>query len=256
LFTNQLKVGIKESFSFDIVLSDNTSKDDIKGLQNHLNETAFAKSTEYISKETAIRILADDLGEDPETLLGFNPLPDIIVMHLMAEYAHPDSLHVIDKQLKNYSTNIREIEYRKEWMQAAIENITNVNLILLIIAAILLFISFALIHNTIRLMIYSKRFLIHTMKLVGAKKGFIITPFLRSNIIQGVIAALIADGALYWLMLYISHNIPNFNVLNDIQFLLIVFGSVIILGLLITIIATYSAVNKYIRADIEDLHKM
>ncbi|MDR0546748.1 MAG: permease-like cell division protein FtsX [Dysgonamonadaceae bacterium] len=256
LFTKQLTDGVKESFSFDIVLQENTSKEDILRLQNQLNETTFAKSTEYIPKETAIQTLSGDLGYNPAAFLGVNPLPDVIVVHLNAEYAHPDSLSAIDEHLKGYSSNVKETEYRREAMQIVVENMTNVNIILLSIAVILLLISFALIHNTIRLMIYAKRFLIHTMQLVGAKKGFIIVPFMRSNIIQGVIAALMACGALYWLMLYISHNIPNFNVLEDTQLLLIVFGSVVILGVLITVIATYLAVNKYIRADIDDLHKM
>ncbi|MDR2805622.1 MAG: FtsX-like permease family protein, partial [Dysgonamonadaceae bacterium] len=134
--------------------------------------------------------------------------------------------------------------------------IAKVGLLLLIIAVILLFISFAIINNTIRLMIYSKRFLIYTMQLVGAKRSFIRKPFILSNMVIGVISACIACGLLYWLISYMGHNIPDMNTLYNIQSLIIVFGSVLVLGVLIAVISTYLAVNRYVGADVEDLYKM
>jgi cell division transport system permease protein len=256
LFANNLSNYIKETLSFDIVLQDNTSQKQIQHLQTMLNETPYAKSITYVSKEEAIKELEADLGQNPEEFLGFNPLPDLIVVHLNAKYANLDSLAVIEKQLKRYSTDIKETEYRKETLQLIGENIAKIGFILLLIALILLFISFALINNTIRLMVYSKRFLIHTMQLVGAKKEFICGPFIRSNSVIGIIAAIIANGLLYWLIYYMATNVPNMATMYNSKSLAVIFGSVLVLGLLISTVATYFAVNKYISADIEDLYKM
>jgi cell division transport system permease protein len=136
------------------------------------------------------------------------------------------------------------------------DNVAKFNFLLLIIAAILLLISVALINNTIRLMVHSQRFLIHTMQLVGAKKWFIQRPFVVSNLVVGIIAALIANGLIYWLIRYLTNNIPNISALFNKELLLIVFGCVLVLGMLISSVATYFAVHRFIRADVEDLYKM
>ncbi|KAA6301002.1 MAG: Cell division protein FtsX [Candidatus Ordinivivax streblomastigis] len=256
LFANRLSEHIKETFSFDIVLQNNMSKENITEFRNYLNAQTFTKSTQYISKEQAIKELETDLGQNPESFLGFNPLPDIIVVHLNSQYAHVDSLIVIESQLKDHLSDIKEMEYRKEVVQSIEENITHIGFILLFIAAILFLISFALINNTIRLMMYAKRFTIHTMQLVGAKKGFIIQPFILSNIMMGIVAAILADGLLYWLITYLSDNVPNMSSLLEIEYLAIVFGTVLALGVLLSIAATYFAVNKYIHSDIDELYKM
>ena len=257
LFAGRLSDNLKEKLSFDIVLQENTSEESIQQLQNQLQGMQFVKSIQYISKEEALLQLESDMGYIISEDLGENPLPDIIVINLKAEYAYPDSLTVIDNQLKSYSTGIiKDVEYHKEIMQKVADNVTTGGIILLVIATILLFISFALINNTIRLMMHSKRFLIHTMQLVGAKKSFIMQPFIRSHIIQGIIAAVLANIALYWLVNMASNAIQNSNLLGDTLSLVIVFGSVVVFGILIAVIATYSSVSKYIRADIGDLYTM
>jgi cell division transport system permease protein len=256
LFTNNLTGHIKETLSFDIVLQDNTSPKQIQLIRDFLKETPYAKSIEYIPKEEAIKQLEVDLGQNPEDFLGFNPLPDLIVVHLNARYAHVDSLAIISHQLHAFSSDIKETEYKEETIRLISENIVKVAFLLFVIAIILMFISFAIINNTIRLMVYSKRFLIYTMQLVGARKSFIRKPFILSNIVVGAIAAGIACGLLYWLISYMNNNIPDMSTLYNIQSLIIVFGSVLILGVLIVVISTYLAVNRYVGADIEDLYKM
>ena len=256
LFANNLSNYVKETLSFDIILQDNITESQIKDLQRKLEQTSFAKSVTYISKEDALRQLERDLGENQEDFLGFNPLSSIMVVHLNAQYANVDSLIVIETQVGAFSNEIKEIEYRKPLLHLVNENITKIGFILLLIAIPLLLISFALISNTIQLMIYSKRFLIYTMQLVGAKKGFIRKPFIRSNIISGIIAAIIASGLLYWLLHYILNDLPTNMEIFDLHSMLIVFGSVLVLGVVISIVATYFAVNKYVSADINDLHKM
>jgi cell division transport system permease protein len=256
LFANNLTNYIKETLSFDIVLQENTSSREIQKIQAFLKETPYAKSVAYISKADAIKELETELGQNPETFLGFNPLPDLIVVHLNAHYAQVDSLAVISNQLRAFSSNIKETEYRKEMVQLIGENIAKVGFLLFVIAVILMFISFAIINNTIRLMVYSKRFLIYTMQLVGAKRGFIRKPFILSNLVMGVIAACIANGLLYWLIAYMERNVPDMSALYDIWSLLIVFGSVLVMGVLIAIGSTCLAVNRYVGANVEDLYKM
>ncbi|MDR0863409.1 MAG: permease-like cell division protein FtsX [Candidatus Symbiothrix sp.] len=256
LFTANFSNYLKETLSFDIVLQDNTSKEHILKLQKALNEAPFTKSTKYVSKEEAIRQLAVELGQNPEDFLGFNPLPDLINVHLNSQYANLDSLKTIEARVLTLSGKIKETEYREDFVQMLNENITHIGLILLIIAVVLLFISFALINNTIRLIVYSKRFIIHTMQLVGAKKGFIRKPFVTANILCGIVAALIANGLLYWLIYYAQTTLPDIDLLLTGYSLWIVFGSVLLLGILISGVATYFAVNKYISADIDELYKM
>ncbi|MCL1937851.1 MAG: permease-like cell division protein FtsX [Candidatus Azobacteroides sp.] len=251
-----LSTYVKETLSFDVVLQDNISEYQIKNLQKQLDLTPFAKSTTYISKKEAAAKLVEEIGQNPEEFLGFNPLPAIIVVHLKSEYANLDSLSRVENQLQRFSNTIKATEYRKDLLQSVNENIARVGFFLFIVAVILLFISFALINNTIRLMVYSKRFNIRTMQLVGAKKGFIRKPFILSNMLSGMIAAVIACGFLYWLIYYVSGHVPNLRDMVDIKLLATVGGSMLILGVLISWIATHWAVNKYIHADTDDLYIM
>lgn len=256
LFANDLSNFIKENLSFDIVLQDNTNKKEIQCIQNSLEKSPFTKKVNYVPKEKAIKKLSIELGENPEEFLGFNPLPDIIVIHLKWQYANPDSLKFIKTYLKKISnSNIKTVEYREKILKTVTNNITKISFVLLNIACGLLFISFALISNTVRLTVYSRRFLIRTMQLVGAKKGFICKPFIISNIIVGIIASVIACGLLYWLIDYTRNNVLNTNELLNSNSLSLTFGSVFVFGTLISSIATYFSVSKYISADINELYK-
>lgn len=256
LFSNELAKYVKEQLSFDITLKDNMSETQIQKLQKTLELAPFTKSTKYISKAEAAKNLEQELGQGMEDFLGFNPLPALIEVHLNSNYVNTDSIHVVEKFLSAYPNDIKEIEYRKDLMQKVSNNTKKIGILLLIIVLPLLFISFALINNTIRLMVYSKRFLIHAMQLVGAKKSFIRKPFVIANIWSGIIASLIANGLLYLLIYYLTNNMAIRNEFFNLYSLLITFGSVMILGILTATIATYFAVSKYIGADIDDLYKM
>ena len=153
------------------------------------------KQSEYISKKQALKEQTEAMGTDPEEFLGYNPFTASIEIKLHSDYANSDSIAKIEKMVKRNS-NIQDVLYRKELIDAVNDNIRNISLILLALAVVLTFISFALINNTIRLAIYSKRFLIHTMKLVGASWSFIRRPFLRRNVWSGVLAAVVADAIL------------------------------------------------------------
>lgn len=253
LLGNKLSVYVKENITFSIVLKDNQKEADIQKMQQKLDALPFIKSTEYISKEQAAKELEEELGDNPETFLGFNPLQASIEVKLHADYANPDSLQLIEKQIKKY-TNVDELLYRKDMMEMVHSNMQRLGIILLALAAVLTVISFVLIGNTIRLLIYSKRFIIHTMQLVGATPGFIRRPFIRYNLVSGLIAAILAilmlTGALY----YLQSELVGFIQLLDMQTLLIVDGALLLLGLLLTTIATASAVNKYLRMEVDQLY--
>lgn len=253
LLGNKLSVYVKENLSFSIVLKDNLKETDIQKMQHKLDALPFIKSTAYISKEQAAKELEEELGENPETFLGFNPLQASIEVKLHAAYANPDSLPLIEQQIKRY-TSVDELLYRKDMMEMVHNNMQRLGVILLALATVLTLISFVLIGNTIRLLIYSKRFLIHTMKLVGATAGFIRAPFIRYNIVSGLMAAILAILLLTGTLYYLQNELEGFVQLLDIQTLLIVDGAVVVLGLLLSTIATIIAVNKYLRMEVDQLY--
>lgn len=250
---NKLSVYVKENLSFSIVLKDNQKETEIKKMQKSLDALPFIKSTEYISKEQAAKELEEELGENPETFLGFNPLQASIEVKLHSEYANPDSLQVIERKIRNY-TSVSELLYRKDMMEMVHNNMKRLGLILLTLAVVLMIISFVLISNTIRLLIYSKRFLIHTMKLVGATSGFIRRPFVKYNIVSGIFASILAilmlTGALY----YLQNELKGFIQILDMQTLLLVYVAVFALGIVLSVIATIFAVNKYLRMGVDKLY--
>ncbi|SEG08954.1 cell division protein FtsX [Parabacteroides chinchillae] len=253
LLSNKLSVYVKENIAFSILLKDNQKEADIKRMQKSLDALPFIKSTEYISKEQAAKELEEELGENPETFLGFNPLQASMEVKLHSEYANPDSLKLIEKQIRTY-TSVTDLLYRKDMMEMVHNNMKRVGIILLTLAVVLMCISFVLISNTIRLLIYSKRFLIHTMKLVGATPGFIRRPFVRYNVISGIFASILAilmlTGALY----YLQNELKGFIQILDVQSLLIVYAAVLGLGILLSVVATIFAVNKYLRMGVDKLY--
>jgi len=253
LMAKNLSTYVKESLSFNVVLSDDIKDTEATRIIKELKTTDFVKSTEYISKEAAAKQLEADIGQNPEEFLGFNPLPCLIVIRLHSEYANPEKFAAIEKQIKGISPDINSIEYRKELMTIVNDNFRKIGIILLGLALLLLIITFALINNTIRLSVYANRFLIHTMKLVGATAGFIRKPFLKTQILSGIIAALIAIALLFWGIFYISQNSGEIWEIIDWNTLYIVAGSVFVLGIIISLSATFSAVNRYLRMDGDDM---
>ena len=246
LGAHNLSVYVKENINFSILISDDMKESDILKLQKKLDKEPFVKATEYISKKQALREQTEAMGTDPQEFLGYNPFTASIEVKLHSDYANSDSITKIEKKIKK-NTNIQEVLYQKDLIDAVNDNIRNISLMLLGLAVILTFISFALINNTIRLTIYSKRFLIHTMKLVGASWSFIRRPFLRRNFWIGVLSAVIADavlwGAAYWLVSYEPELIRV--ITPDVMLLVSV--SVLIFGVLITWLCALLSINKYLK---------
>ena len=244
---------VKENITFSVVLKDNIREAEVKRMQKRLEAEPFIKSAEYISKEQASKELEEELGERPETFLGFNPLQASLEVKLNSEYANPDSLQLIEKKIKTY-TNVSELLYRKDMMEIVNDNMKRIGIILLTLAVVLMIISFVLISNTIRLLIYSKRFLIHTMKLVGATPGFIRRPFMIYNMVSGLFAAILAILMLMGALYYLQQELSGFIDLLNTDALLLVFAAVLILGIMLSLIATFFAVNKYLRMGVDKLY--
>jgi cell division transport system permease protein len=253
LLGNKLSVYVKENLSFSVVLKDDQKEADIKRIQRNLDDLPFIKSTEYISKEQAARELEEELGENPETFLGFNPLQASIEVRLYSEYANPDSLKVIERRIKSY-TSVSELLYRKDMMEVVNENMKRIGIILSTLALMLMTISFVLISNTIRLLIYSKRFLIHTMQLVGATAGFIRRPFINHNIVSGILAAILAILMLVASLYYLQRELTGFVQMLDAGLLMLVFLAVFVLGIGLSVVATYFSVNKYLRMEADKMY--
>ena len=253
LGAHNLSIYVRENINFSVLISDDMKEADILKLQKKLDKEPFVKQTEYISKKQALKEQSEAMGTDPEEFLGYNPFTASIEIKLHSDYANSDSIPKIEKMIKK-NTNIQDVLYQRELIDLVNDNIRNISLVLLALAVVLALISFALINNTIRLAIYSKRFLIHTMKLVGASWGFIRRPFLRRNIWSGVLAGIMADailmGTAYWL---VSYEPELIRVITP-EVMLLVSGSVLIFGVVITFLCAYLSINKYLRMKASTLY--
>lgn len=251
---HNLSVYVKENISFSILISDEMKEADILTLQKKLDKEPFVKETTYISKKQALREHTEAMGTDPQEFLGHNPFTASIEIKLHSQYANSDSIAKIEQSIKRRSTDIHDIQYQRELIDAVNDNIRNISFMLLGLAFILTFISFALINNTIRLTIYSKRFLIHTMKLVGASWAFIRRPFLVRNFWIGVFSALLADallwGIAYWLVKYEPDLIQI--ITPGVMFMVSVV--VLLSGIFITWLCALLSINKYLKMKASTLY--
>ena len=246
LAAHNLSVYVRENISFSLVVGDNMKEADVLKLRKRLAAEPFVKELEYISKEQALKEHTEAMGTDPQEFLGYNPFKASMEIKLHSQYANSDSIARIEKVLKRNS-NIQEVLYRKELIDAVNDNIRNISLLLLGLALVLALISFALINNTIRLAIYSKRFLIHTMKLVGAKWSFIRRPFLRRNFWVGILSACVADGLLWAGATWLVRYEPGLVSVVTPQVMVVVSCAVLVFGVLITWLCALLSINKYLR---------
>lgn len=237
---------IRENIVFSIIISDDMKERDILKMQKKLEKEPFVKQTEYISKKQALREQTEAMGTNPQEFLGYNPFSASIEVKLHSQYIHTDSIGKIEEQIKKHG-KIQEVLYKRDLIDALNENIREISLFLLGLAAILTVISFALINNTIRLTIYSKRFLIHTMQLVGASWGFIRRPFLVRNFWIGVLSAAMADGMLLGAAAWLVQYNPDLIQIITPALMLSVSLSVLAFGVLITWLCAFFSINRYLR---------
>lgn len=244
---------MKENINLSLIIQDGIPQNDIDYIKSVLERSAFTKSVEFISKEQALKEHIEDLGDNPADFLGFNPLLASIEVKLNSEYANNDSIGIIEQRLKKFPA-IQQVFYQKDVISMVNDNIQKITLLLLGIAAVLLFISFALINNTVRLSIYSNRFLINTMKLVGASRWFIRRPYIAKSVLNGILAALIALMLLGGLLYYLQYNYGFQWSMIHWQIGLITVGAVIACGVLLTAVSSFFAVNRYLKMRTDDMY--
>jgi cell division transport system permease protein len=253
IFTRQLSDHVRENIGFTIFLQNSAGLSEITGLQQALEAMDAVKSTEYISKEQAAESLIEELGEDFVEFLGYNPLSSSVVARLNASHANPDSLAVFEAMIMKNSI-VAEVDYQKDLVFLVNENIRRIGFGMLVFSALLIMIASALINNTIRLSVFSKRFLIKSMQLVGATQSFIRKPFLKKGLIQGLLSAIISNILLIICLFAIQNKVPDLMLFDDIKMLSALFLIVIFLGLIISWISTYFAVRKYLKIKTDSLY--
>jgi cell division transport system permease protein len=250
---NKLSKHFKENVGFQIYLKDTASSAQTDGLVQEISNSNYAKSVTLVNKEQAAEKLKIDLGEDFVSFLGRNPLLNSLEVKLNANYANTDTLLIIEKALlqKPY---IKEVVYQKDMINNLNKNTRAIAFFILIFSGALLVVAIALINNTIRLSIYSQRFLIRTMYLVGATRSFISKPFIFKGVRQGIIAGVVASILLVGLLAISTRFIPDLLQLQDENLLLVLFSSIILVGVIISAFSAMLAVLRFLRLKTSDLY--
>lgn len=245
---------VKENIGFSVMLEENTSELDCLRFLKEIDANNFSKSATLVSKEQATKELRNELGEDFVDFLGYSPLLSSIDVKLNANYANADSLLKIKNQLQK-NTNVFEVYYQEDLVEKINSNVNRITIFLLAFCSLLLIIAFVLINNTIRLSVYSKRFLIRTMRLVGAKNSFIKKPFLINSLYQGLYGAIFAVFMLIGSLQLIQKEAMHILNISDLKVIGTVFLLIFIFGIFISWISTYLSVKKYIKLTEHKLYK-
>ena len=240
----------KENLGFSVILINDKKEMDIIRLQKELDLADYVLETKFISKEKAAHDLKENLGEDFVGFLGYNPLLASIDVKLKANYANTDSIKVLEARLKQ-NPLVKEIHYQKSLVDLVNENVKKISLTLFLFNLLFFSISFALINNTIRLSFYSKRFLINTMQLVGATPGFIRKPYLIKSAFFGALGALFAILMMIIVIFFLQNTLEGIILIKDKW---LIFGLMLILGVFISGISTWLAVNRFLRLKTNDLY--
>ena len=244
---------VKQNIGFSIIVKDNVNEAEMKKMQKLLDTKPFVASSVFVSKAEAARNFKEELGEDFEQVLGYNPLLPSIEVKLVPQYANNDSLEIIEKKLVAYDI-IQEVSYQKSLVQYVNENVRKISIILLIAGAALVLISFTLIRNTIHLSVYSQRFLIKTMQLVGAKPFFICRPFIRNSVWFGFFGSMIANMILLLAVYFLQKEVGGvINIMNR-DLLIVMVAFVFVSGILLSFVSSWMSVLKYLNKDLNDLY--
>ena len=256
LTTRNLSDYVREHLTVTVMLSDSVSAQDGQALTRQLAAMPYARHAEYVSKEQALREQTEAMGSDPSEFLGVNPFVASIEMQMVAEYANADSLNIIADGLKIHHREVTDVAYQEDLTDRVNTNLQRVLLLLGVLSVLLVIICYSLISNSVRLSIYSRRFAIHTMKLVGASWSFIRGPFLRQALMVGLVAAVLACGVLGGVVYALYAYQPGANEVIAVPELIVTAAAVLFFGLFITLLCTYLSVNKFLRMKAGELYKI
>ena len=255
MHARKLSNHVKENIGFEIVMNSDVKEANILRLQKELDAMPAVKSTEYITKDEAISRLSEDLGEDFLEWLGpeENPLLPSIDVRFHAAYANTDSIAKVESLILD-NPDVKEVYYQKSLVDLINNNLRKIAIVLMVVSLALLLIAIALIRNTIRLSIYSKRFLVRSMQLVGATESFIRRPFLKQGVSQGFFGGLLADLLLIGILYAVSKRIPDLTLVQDTTVIAVILVGIVILGVLLAWFSTRAALDKFLKADLDKLY--
>ena len=253
LKTKTISDHFKEQVAITIFLNDEVEDEDIVMLQTVLENQEYAKSVEFISKEEAAKIFSAEIGEDFISYLGGNPLKNALNVYVKSDFVTPEKMSEIEKELSENSS-VFEVSYDKPLIDLLTKNIQRISFWVLIFSGFFTLIAVVLINSAIRLSVYSKRFTIKTMQMVGATKGFIRKPFIWKGVQLGIIGSLVAILGVGVVMYYINKNLPELLLLEDKPLLGILFGSILMVGIVITLLSTFFATRRFLNLKTEELY--
>ena len=245
---------VKENIVLNVVIKENAGDNEIFTLQSNLEKNESIKSTQFISKESAAKNLSNDLGEDFVKFLGYNPLSASIDVYLKADFANKERIQKLVTKLKKKEI-VKDVIYQESLIDMVNENLKSISLVIIAFGFTLLLIAIALINNTIRLAMYSQRFIIRSMQLVGATKGFIRKPYIVSGMIHGLLGGIVAILLLLSTLYIAKTEMPELAMLQNYVEFGVLFAAIILMGIIISFFSTYFAVNKYLNQHIDDLYK-
>ncbi|MEZ4969439.1 MAG: permease-like cell division protein FtsX [Flavobacteriaceae bacterium] len=253
LNTKKLADHFKEQITISVFLKDNAKEVEVDQLQKSLAMAEYTKKATYVSKEEAAEQHSEEIGENFLDFLGYNPLKNSIDVQLKADYVSTEKIAEIAEEISTRDY-IEEVSYDKPLITLLNDNVKKISFWILIASGIFTFIAVLLINSSIRLSIYSKRFIIKTMQMVGATKTFIRRPFIWTNIKLGILGAFLALVALGCVLYYVNINFPELNLFQEPTTLIILFTSVFLLGVLISLISTFFATQRFLNLRTDDLY--
>lgn len=253
LNARQVSDHVKQNIGFSIIVKDNVNEAEIKKMQKILETKPFVASSVFVSKENAAREFKQVLGEDFEEVLGYNPLLPSVEIKLNPAYANNDSLALIEKSLLKNEL-VQEVSYQKSLVHMVNENVRRISIILLVAGAALMLISFTLIRNTIHLAVYSQRFLIKTMQLVGAKPFFISKPFIQNSVWFGFFGSMFANLILLAAIYFLQKEVGGVVDLMNKELLIEMVVFVVACGILLSFLSSWMSVARYLNKDMNDLY--
>jgi cell division transport system permease protein len=253
LNARQISIYVKENINVSIYLKDHIKEAEIYRFQKVLDAEPFTKSTLYTSKELAAKNFQEQLGEDFVSFLGINPLMASIDVYLQADYANTDSINHIIKKLSAYS-QVSEVDYQPSLVQVLNGWLGPLSIVIMAICALFFVVAVSLINNTVRLSIYSRRFIINTMQLVGATNSFIRKPFLYRSMLHGFYGAIFANGMLLLFLYWLNNQFKEIANILDYKIMVVLFVIILSIGILINMISTFFSLNKFLKLHTDELY--
>ena len=253
LNTKKIADHFKEQIALTIYLKDTAKEVEIEQLNKSLALAEYTKSTTYVSKEDAAEAHSKEIGEDFMDFLGYNPLQNSIDVYLKADYISSGEIDTIAQDLTNKNF-VDEVVYDKPLISLLNENVTKISFWILSISALFTFIAVLLINSSIRLSVYSKRFIIKTMQMVGATKTFIRKPFIWKSVKLGMIGAVLALIGMGIVLYYMDKSFPELELLQDVSMLAALFIGVFLMGVIITWLSTFFATQRFLNLKTDELY--